>query len=227
MSTAALPKPQGPFAVPSKPQASDVPITKRDALRDGYQKIALGNVKGTLLIARMKYLRSRGTEDAERVLRRMLSTDQKVLRGMLLPSSWYPADLLLRLEMTSAAILSQGDRKQLFLDMGRFTADTNLGPNGVQRPYVKAGEPHYLLRNVPRMYSAQHSDGSRTYEETGPRSAIIRTISGDEPTAEDCLTAAGWLKRAVELSGGRIVTVEETGCRAHGGACCEYVCRWA
>ena len=55
-----------------------------------------GNVKGTLIIARMKYLRSRGTESAERVLKRMSAADQAVLRGMLLPSTWYPADLLLR-----------------------------------------------------------------------------------------------------------------------------------
>lgn len=192
-----------------------------------HQKIREGNVKGTLLIARMKYLRGRGAEEAERVLRRMLSADQKVLRGILLPSTWYPADLLLRLEMTTAAILSQGDTKQLFLDMGRFTADANLGPNGVQRPWVKEGAPHYLLGNMPRMYSSQHTDGTRTYEQTGPRSATIRAFSTDEPTEEDCLTAVGWLKRAIELSGGRIVTVDEMSCRARGGPCCEFICRWA
>src|SRR5690606_13827054 len=91
-----------------------------------------GNVKGTLLIARMKYLRSRGVEATERILQRMPAADQAVLRGMLLPSTWYPGDLLLRLEMTIVAILAKGDRQELFLDMGRFSAETNLGPNGVQ-----------------------------------------------------------------------------------------------
>jgi uncharacterized protein (TIGR02265 family) len=145
---------------------------------------------------------------------------------MLLPSTWYPAGLLLRLELTLAAILSRGDRGHLFRDLGRFSADTNLGPTGVQRPYLREGEPHYLLRNVPRMYSAQHSDGTRTYEATGANSATIRT-EGGETTADDCLTAVGWLKRAIELSGGKIVTVEETRCRARGAPCCEYVCGWA
>jgi uncharacterized protein (TIGR02265 family) len=175
----------------------------------------------------MKYLRSRGDEDTERVLRRMTAADQQVLRGMLLPSSWYPADVLIRLEMTAAAILSRGDRKQLFLDMGRFTADTNLGPSGVQRSFLKEGDPNYLLRNVPRMYSAQHSGGVRSYEETGARSAVIRTVAGEDPNAEDCLTAVGWLKRAIELSGGKLVTVDEARCRARGAPACEYVCRWA
>lgn len=205
---------------------SDAPAITKPALTP-VPKPSAGNVKGTLLIARMKYMRARGEEDTERVLRRMSSADQQVLRGMLLPSSWYPADLLIRLEMTAAAILSRGDRKQLFLDMGRFTADTNLGPSGIQRPYLKDGDPHYLLRNVPRMYSAQHKNGVRSYEQAGPKGAVIRTVSGEETSADDCLTTIGWLKRAIELSGGKIVTVEETRCRARHADACEYVCRWA
>jgi uncharacterized protein (TIGR02265 family) len=186
-----------------------------------------GTVKGTLVIARMKYLRAQGADAAERVLRRLVQQDQATLRGMLLPSTWYPADLLMRLEMTIAAVLANGDRRALFLDLGQFSADTNLGANGVQRPYVKQGDPHHLLRNVPRMYSSQHSGGTRTYEPLGERAAAIRTFDGDDADAEDCLTAVGWLRRAIELSGGRAVFVEETRCRASGGSCCEYVCRWS
>ncbi len=186
-----------------------------------------GQVKGTLLIARMKYLRAQGAESSERVLRRLMQADQAVLRSMLLPSTWYSADLMQRFEMTIAAVLARGDRRALFLDMGQFTADTNLSENGVQRAYVRRDDPHFLLRNVPRMYSAQHSDGTRTYEQTGPRSAVLRTISGEMPTSEDCLTAVGWLRRAIELSGGRAVQVDEAHCRADGGTCCEYRCSWA
>ncbi len=189
--------------------------------------VANGTVKGTLVVARMKYLRAQGPDSAERVLKRMSQADQSVLRGLLLPSTWYPADLLLRLEMTIAAVLARGDRRALFLDMGTFSADTNLGANGVQRPYLRENDPHFLLRNVPRMYASQHSGGVRSYEQTGARGAVIRTIDGKPPDSEDCLTAIGWLKRAVELSGGRAVTVIETQCRARGGVCCEYVCNWA
>ncbi len=186
-----------------------------------------GNVKGTLVIARMKYLRAQGQDASERVLRRLSQADQQVLRGMLLPSSWYAADLLMRFEMTIAAVLAQGDRRALFIDMGQFSADTNLGTNGTQRPYLREGDPHFLLRNVPRMYAAQHSAGTRTYEQTGAHAAVIRTLDdGGEADADDCLTAVGWLRRAIELSGGRSVSVDETRCRAKGASSCEFVCAW-
>lgn len=217
MTSAAVPKAAAP-AKPSKPDATPAPSRSSEAPD--------GKVKGTLLIARMKYLRSRGADECERVLRRMAAADQQVLRGMLLPSSWYAADLVVRLEMTIVALLARGERKELFLDMGRFTADTNLGPNGVQRPYLKEGDPQYLLHNVPRMYAAQHAGGVRTYEQLETKAATIRTVDGEQPNAEDCLTAVGWLKRAIEISGGKIVTVDETRCRGRGGPCCEYVCRW-
>lgn len=184
-------------------------------------------VKGTLLMARMKYLRAQGTERSERVLRLASAQDQAVLRGVLLPSTWYPADILLRLEMTIAAVLARGDRHALFMDMGRFAAETNLGPSGVQRSYLRDGDPHFLLRNVPRMYASQHSLGTRTYEQAGPHAAVIRTLDGEEADAEDCLTAVGWLERAIALSGARDVRVVETACRARGAPCCEYRCAWA
>jgi len=195
-------------------------VVKRNALQGG-------KVKGTLVLARMKYLTAQGRDASERVLRHLAQADQAVLRGMLLPSTWYPADLLVRLEMTIAAVLAKGDRRALFLDLGQFSADTNLGERGMQRPYVKAGDPHFLLRNVPRMYASQHSGGTRTYEQTGARSAVVRTIDGDAPDVEDCLTTVGWLRRAIELSGGHGVTVDETRCRARGAECCEYAVSWA
>jgi uncharacterized protein (TIGR02265 family) len=200
-------------------QAANGPTPKHSAIR--------GNVKGTLVIARMKYLRAQGQEATERVLRRLSQADQQVLRGMLLPSTWYAADLLLRFEMTIAAVLAKGDRRALFVDMGQFSADTNLGTNGVQRPYLREGDPHFLLRNVPRMYAAQHTSGTRTYEQSGPKSAVVRTLDdGSEVDADDCLTTVGWLQRAIELSGGTSVRVEEPRCRAKGASCCEFACSW-
>lgn len=185
-----------------------------------------GKVKGTLLVARMKFLRSRGQAEYDRVVKRLSAEDQEVLRAMLLPSSWYPAGVLLRLEMTAAAILSKGDRRQLLREMGRFTAETNLAPTGIHRPFVRENQPHFLLENLPRLYGAQHSSGNRTFEKTGATSAIIRHYDVGEAEPDDCLTTLGWLQRAVEISGGTAVAVEEYQCRGRGAPHCEFRVSW-
>ncbi len=185
-----------------------------------------GKVKGTLLLARMRYLRARGEETTQRILRRLPEVDQTLLRGMLLPSSWYPAVVLQRIDTAAAALLARGDRRHFFVELGRFSAETNLGPTGVQRPYLREGEPQFLLRHVPLMYAAQHEGGRRTYEQAGDRAAVLRTFDSEQTDADDCLTAVGWLQRAVELSGGRNVRVLESQCRVRGAPHCEYRCEW-
>ena len=184
-------------------------------------------VKGTLIAARLRFLRSRGAEATERVLDRMSAEDQAALRGMVLPSSWYPADLLQRLETTAAAIVANGDPRALFVEMGRYTAQANLGPTGVQRAYLRHGDPHFLLSHVPRMYVTQHTDGNRTYEKAGEKAAVIRSFDAEVARREDCLTATGWMGRAIEVSGGREVRVEEKLCRSKGAPHCEFHCTWA
>jgi uncharacterized protein (TIGR02265 family) len=183
-------------------------------------------VKGTLLIARMKFLRAQGKAPADAVLRDLSEADQAVLQGILLPSTWYPADLLTRLERAIAATLARGDRARALSDMGRFSAQANLGPGGVQRPYVREGDPHHLLERVPRMYVSQHTTGRRSYERSGERSAIIRSFDEDA-VPDDCLIVVGWLQRAIELSGGVEVRVVETQCRMKGAPHCEYRSEWS
>ncbi len=183
-------------------------------------------VKGTLLLARIRYLTAAGPASREAVLGRVPAADRAILGGIVLPSSWYPAAVMARFETAIAAILAQGDRSRLFVDLGRFSADANLGPGGVQRPYLREGDPHFVLRHVPRMYGTQHSAGQRTYEATGPTSAVIRSEGAPGLTPEDCLTTLGWLQRAIALSGGREPRVTEGECAARGAARCEYLCEW-
>lgn len=185
-----------------------------------------GQVKGTLLISRMKFLRARGPIPVHEVLNRLSNADQEVLQGILLPSSWYPNDLLVRLETAMTAVVARGDRARVFAEMGRFSAEANLGPGGVQRPYLREGDPHHLLERVPRMYLSQHTTGRRTYERIGERAAVIRTHEADTAVPEDCLIVIGWLERAIELCGGARVHVSETRCRARGEGVCEYRCAW-
>jgi uncharacterized protein (TIGR02265 family) len=182
-------------------------------------------IKGNVLASRLEYLRAKGGETAaEAVLARLPAADQEILRGWILPISWYPLELNLRLDEAIAVVLSPHDRTRVFLDMGRASADASLA--GPQRPYVKAGDPHFLLRSAPQIYAAYYRVGRRTYEQTGEGSGVLRTFEAESVTPSDCLTVAGWHERAIELSGGKDVRVVERRCRARGDPHCEYACEW-
>jgi uncharacterized protein (TIGR02265 family) len=188
-------------------------------------KAASPGIKGNVLLARLGYVRDTGGEAAlQAILARLPKEDAKVLQGWVLPISWYPLDLYLRLDDAIASVMSPHDRKKVFLAMGRASADANL--SGPQRPFVREGDPHFLLQAAPQIYAAYYVVGRRTYERTGPTSGVLTTYDAEHVTETDCLTVVGWHVRAIELCGGKAVEVLETRCRARGDPVCEYRCAW-
>ncbi len=187
---------------------------------------AAPRIKGGVLLSRLKFVREKGGDaGVEAVLSRLSPADQGVLRGWVLPVAWYPLDLNQRLDAAIAEVFSPGDRSAIFVEMGRASADANL--RGPHRPYVREGEPHFLLRAAPQIYGAYYAVGRREYERTGDTSAVLRTYGAEAVTATDCLTVVGWHQRAIELCGGTRVQVVETRCRTRGDPHCEYRCEWA
>jgi uncharacterized protein (TIGR02265 family) len=183
-------------------------------------------IKGHILLSRIQYVREvAGEARFLEVLASLPAEDRAILSGMILPVTWYPLDLNLRLDAAIAAVLSPGDRSKVFLEMGRASAEKNL--KGVHRAYVREGDPHFLLSSTPLIYAAYYAVGNRTYEKTGDKSAVLRTHGAEVVSATDCLTVIGWHRRAIELCGGKDVKVEEAQCRARGATACEYRCEWS
>lgn len=180
---------------------------------------------GGVLVSRLNMLRQQGGQArVDEVLRRLPPEDQAVLRKMLLPVAWYPLDLNLRLDSAIADVLSPADKRRAFVEMGRASAEENL--RGAQHVFVRPGDPQFLLSQAPQIYRFYYAVGSRTYEKTGDRSAVLRTYGAENVTETDCLTIIGWHERAIELSGGKNVRITHPLCRAHGAEHCEYECAW-
>lgn len=183
-------------------------------------------IKGSVLISRLNMLRQQGgAARVEEVLRRLSPEDQGQLRKMILPIAWYPLALNLRLDGAIADVLSPEDRTRAFIDMGRASAEENL--HGAHAIFVKPGDPQFLLSQSPQIYRFYYAVGSRTYEKTGPKAAVIRTFSAENVTEADCLTIVGWHQRAIEVCGGKNARVTHPLCRARGAPHCEYHCAWA
>jgi uncharacterized protein (TIGR02265 family) len=182
-------------------------------------------IKGSVLITRLNLLMKQGgTGRLQQVLQRLPPADRKVLEGVIMPIGWYPLDLNLRLDAAIADALSPRDRNKAFVEMGRASAEENL--NGPHHVFIRKGDPHFLLSHSPEIYRLYYAVGSRSYEKSGPRSAVLRTVGAESVTEADCLTIVGWYERAIEMSGGRGVLVEQKKCRARGNGYCEYHCAW-
>jgi hypothetical protein len=184
------------------------------------------HIKGSILIARSVFVEKKGgTEAWKRVLNRLEPGDQSLLNKLLLPSSWYPMELGLRLDAAIVEEFSPGNPDQLYIDLGRSSAEVNLA--GSEKVFVRAGQPHALLQSSTRIYQLYYQVGWRTAEKTSPTSTVVRTFEAEEVTRTDCLTVMGWYQKALEMCGCLEVTYEHTKCRVRGDEICEYTFRWS
>jgi uncharacterized protein (TIGR02265 family) len=182
-----------------------------------------GNTKGGVLVSRLNHLRDRGGNAlVERVIARLSAGDQAILRGLVLPSAWYPFDLNERLDGAIVEILGGGDAT--YRALGRQSASDNLATT--HKNYTRQRDPHALFRQAASMYRVYYDTGTRTYEMLGPKKACVRTMASRSFSRTDCLTIVGYFERAAEICGGATVRVNETLCRARGQEVCEYVIEW-
>lgn len=180
-------------------------------------------VKGGALLSRLAFVRDhKGEEGVRNVLARLGETDRATC-ARLLTGSWYPFELNERIDAAVAAEMGMGD--DVFLLMGEKSAMQNLG--GPHKAMLTTGDPHGFLRRTPLIYQMYYDTGSRSYEQSGERQAILRTYDAPTFSKRDCLTVVGWHRKAIEMCGGQQVRVTETRCRATGAEHCEYLCEWS
>lgn len=174
------------------------------------------------MVSRLEFVRERGGEPAvQRVLARLSDEDRKAC-SQLLTANWYPFELNARLDEAIAAEMGIGDR--VFLLMGEKSAAHNLA--AAHKVFMTERDPQGLLRKTAQIYKAYYDTGHREYEKLGEKKAVLRTYESETFSKHDCLTIAGWHRKAIEMCGGRNVRVVETKCRAAGANVCEYVCEW-
>jgi uncharacterized protein (TIGR02265 family) len=184
------------------------------------------SIKGSILRSRLALVDEIAPEGGrDRVLARLTGSERDVLTS-LLASAWYPFDLGRKLDEAIVAELG-GGRAEFFEKLGEASAEKNLGPGGVHRSFLVAGDPQAFLAKAPMIYSYYYDEGRRDYEMTGEREAVLTTRDAETFSAPDCLTVIGWYRRALEMCGAASPRVVEEECRAKGGEVCRYRLSWS
>ncbi|MFQ5718855.1 MAG: TIGR02265 family protein [Acidobacteriota bacterium] len=183
----------------------------------------MSNVKGSVLLSRLDFVREQFGEEGLARLLDALSEEDRRVTTKLLPAQWYTFDLGERIDSAVMNVLGKG-AADTFLRLGFQSADVNLA--GVHSVFVHAGDPHGLLRRAPAIYQLYYDTGHRTYEQTGENSCRLTTFDSEGFSEADCYTVIGWHQRAVEICGGENVEVDHVRCRARGDAVCQYEISW-
>ena len=184
-------------------------------------------VRGTLLLARLAFMRSQESEHLlERILARLARKDEKTLRHGIEPYLWYPLKLQRRLDDAIASTIAPDDRPSALIEIGRVSAEYVIGR--LDSPSALRNGPAAFLDEETRSYREHYSPGRRGYRALGEQTAVVRTFDIRHlVSADDCWRDLGWLQRGLELAGAEAALVSETMCRSRGAPCCEFWCEWS
>jgi len=182
----------------------------------------MSRIKGAAIRARLEYLRERhGDEALQRVIGTLDEMDQVILGGTVLPSIWYPFQVLANFDEAACRLLGSGDHS-LFEEAGSHVGEQHA--RSIYRVFFKETEPSRVLRLASCIYANYYSGLGRLSLRASDDGASDRLIIEGAPgTARpNCVTAMAYFKTVLATCTGMTVEARETRCTCWGDEACEF-----
>ncbi len=173
-------------------------------------------VSGTIVRARVLFVRSKGPDAWAKVFAELCAATQKIAEAGILETRWYPYEVLVDISSTADRVLGQGDLA-LCSEMGRFSCEMTL--TTVHRLLLKFGNVGHLVERASTAWRTQFDKGEIIVHEKHRDLYVFEVRGVPEPSRAHCAAITGWMARAAELSGEDDFLVEEK-CRALGHPYC-------
>ncbi len=184
----------------------------------------MGQVKGTALLASVRYVRERfGEPTLEGVLSAMAAEDAARLRGVVLASSWYPMECLLRFMQEAEGQLGSRDPR-LLQNMGRASCDEGL--KGIYKIFLKVGSPGFTIDRAARVLSGYYDTGELVVVEKDARHVAVEVRGLETAGRAFCERIYGWMQRMLELTGVRNLRTAHSSCVHRGDPVCRFEGSW-
>lgn len=187
------------------------------------EALAGGHVKGAMVRAHLQFVRDRyGEEAMERTLAALPATVNAELHNVL-ASSWCAFETLIQLDRTIARVTGVHDERQLFRELGSYSAKINLAT--VYRAFRRE-DIHDFFRRSATLHRQFQDFGTCEYEQLGPTQARIRIRDSACYSPAYCASEAGYLEQVISIHGGSAPQISESTCQCANDALCTFEVQW-
>src|SRR5579884_3244181 len=156
----------------------------------------------------------------EEVLKYMRPDLAAPLRGILMPTAWYPTELFVTAIGAARRLYGKEDFYELY---GRAAAEYEIGV--FFRLLARLTSPAYLLGRAGKVWRRFHDTGEWIMEGHGNE---VRAVLADFGVVDAgyCQVLVGWIRRAGQLTGSKGGDVQHPQCRARGAKACLFTGWW-
>lgn len=182
-------------------------------------------VKGTAVKSIPEFVKRKFPEHFDKWLNHLPEASHEIMKGAIFTSSWY--SLLWALSVPLHAIgdiCYNNNRKAAAWDMGRYSADIAL--NGVYKFFVQLGTPKFLIQKGSRVFVTYFQPSEMKVVEYAKQKLVIHILKFSEIDEIVEYNIAGWIERALEISGCENLKIDITKSLAKGNNITEFYITW-
>lgn len=183
----------------------------------------MAKFKGTVFEStRMFTAQTFGPDAVEGVLRELDSSDTEILRDVQ-AIGWYPVEPVLHYMHALDRVFGSGDLS-LCVRAGHYSAGWSM--NTVLKMFLRFKSPIWLVDRATSVWNRYHDTGVWQLRETAPGHIIgeLRDFAVRDPAF--CARLCGWLRGAIELTGGENAAVNEIRCTSKKDDHCAFTLEW-
>lgn len=157
-------------------------------------------IKGTSVKSITDFILKKFPEQYKEWINALPEGSKKIFTDLIRVNEWYPIMEGLTIPLhTTAEILYNNDRKKAAWEMGRFSAESVL--TGIYKIYVKLGSPSHIIERAGRIMSAIFEPSDLKVTKNSSTSLTVHILLFPEPDESIDYNIAGWMERALEISG--------------------------
>jgi hypothetical protein len=183
-------------------------------------------VKGTAINSIPEFIVKKfGKEGFNQWLSAINETARQVYEKPILAGNWYPLkEIMIEPTKKMCELFYHGDVKGA-REGGRYSAE--LGLKGVYRIFVKFGSPEFLIRRASAIFTSYYQPSEMKVVAQEDKKAVVHITQFFEPSSLVENRIAGWMEKALEISGCKNVKILITQSLAKGAPYTEIIATWA
>lgn len=184
------------------------------------------DIKGTAVMAIRDYVKENYPNQFIAWKEALPEDIKSIYNGMIDATKWYPAEKAAAIPTSEISrMFFNNNVKKGAWESGRYSAEKGL--KGIYKFYVKAASPGHLISRASRIFAAYYQPCKLTLIKSDSKSATLHLCHDEKPEEVIEYRIAGWIEKALEISGCKNIFVEITKSLTRGDECTEFSMNWS
>ncbi|MFP4061147.1 MAG: hypothetical protein ACOCXD_00450 [Bacteroidota bacterium] len=181
-------------------------------------------IKGTAVRSIGEYVKNNYPDRYQEWFSSLTPESQKIISSVI-TAGWYPVkDAAVIPTQTIGKVFFGGDIKKAAWMSGRYSAESAL--TGIYKLYVKFSTPMHIIDRAGRIFQAYYQPSEIETANKIKNGVNLRITKFPEPDKTIDYRIAGWIEKALEISGCQNVKVQVIKSLTKGDPVTEFEMKW-